>query len=68
MNWLTTEEACRYLKIVRSTLMDLRKAGRMKAYPLFKGRGTVWPILRWFESVWMTFWLAQNWYTVDLSG
>ena len=50
MNWLTTEKACRHLKIARSTLMDLRRAGKVKAYPIFKGRGKTRPILRWLES------------------
>jgi len=50
MNWLTTKEATKYLKIARSTLMDLRERGMVKAYPIFKGRGKVRPILRWLES------------------
>lgn len=50
MNWLTTKEACEYLKIGRSTLMDLKDKGRVKVYPIFKGAGRVRPILRWLES------------------
>lgn len=49
MNWLTTKEACEYLKMARSTLMDLKNRGMVKAYPIFKGRGKVRPILRWLE-------------------
>ena len=50
MNWLTTKEACEYLKIGRSTLMDLKEKGKVKVHPLFKGKGKVRPILRWLES------------------
>jgi excisionase family DNA binding protein len=50
MNWLTTKEACEYLKIGRTTLMDLKDKGKVKAYPIFKGTGKVRPILRWLES------------------
>jgi len=50
VNWLTTKEACEYLKMARSTLMDLRNKGMVKTYPIFKGRGKVRPILRWLES------------------
>lgn len=50
MNWLTTKEASEYLKIARSTLIELRDRGMVKAYPIFKGRGKVRPILRWLES------------------
>jgi excisionase family DNA binding protein len=50
MNWLTTKEACDYLKIGRTTLMDLKDNGKVRAYPIYKGRGKVRPILRWLES------------------
>jgi excisionase family DNA binding protein len=50
MNWLTTKEACDYLKVGRSTLMNLRADDRIKAYPLYRGEGKVRPILRWLES------------------
>jgi len=60
MNWLTTKEACEYLKIARGTLMGLKNEGMVKAYPLFKGRGKVRPILRWLESDLDTLLLGQK--------
>ena len=50
MNWLTTKQACKYLQVGRSTLLDLKDKGMVKVYPLFKGKGRVRPILRWLES------------------
>lgn len=31
--WLTDREACGHLKVTRTTLYQLRRAGRVKAYP-----------------------------------
>jgi excisionase family DNA binding protein len=60
MNWLTTKEACDYLKIGRSTLMDLKNRGMVKTYAIFKGRGRARPILRWLESDLDTLLLGQK--------
>lgn len=60
MNWLTTKEACNYLKIGRSTLMDLKNKGLIKVHPIWKGRGKVRPILRWLESDLDTLLLGQR--------
>jgi hypothetical protein len=60
MNWMTTEEASRHLKIARSTLMELRRAGRVRAYPIFKGKSRTRPILRWLESDLDTLLLGQK--------
>lgn len=50
MTWLTTKEAAEYLKISRATLMDLKSSGKVKAFPLFKGKKMARPILRFREE------------------